>query len=53
MIVPLIGLGVAQVYCRFFGHVWRRPHKGESVPTDSRVCKRCTATRAVRKRKAP
>lgn len=43
---------IAKLICRWFGHAWRRPHKDENVPVDSRVCKRCPATRAVRKRKA-
>lgn len=43
---------IAKLLCRFFSHQWRRPHKGESVPADSRVCRRCGAGRAVRKRKA-
>jgi hypothetical protein len=42
---------IARLFCRWFGHAWRRPHKAEAVPLDSRVCRRCTATRPVKVRK--
>lgn len=42
---------IYSLICRFLGHAWRRPHKDESVPVDSRICRRCKASRAVAKRK--